>query len=44
MIDELKKLRELTEELTGNGYLRDQADEWEYALDAMPEFVFTGSK
>jgi PAS domain S-box-containing protein len=40
MIDELKKLRELTEELTGNGYLRDQADEWEYALDAMPEFVF----
>lgn len=40
MMEELKKLRELTEELTGNGYLRDQADEWEYALDAMPEFVF----
>jgi PAS domain S-box-containing protein len=40
MIDEIKKLRELTETLTGNGYLRDQAEEWAYALDAIPEFVY----
>lgn len=40
MIDELKKLRELTETLTGNGYLMDQAEEWEYALDAMPDYVY----
>lgn len=40
MIDELKKLKELTETLTGNGYLRDQAEEWEYALDAIPDYVY----
>jgi PAS domain S-box-containing protein len=40
MIDELKKLRALTETLTGNGYLRDQAEEWEYALDAIPDYVY----
>lgn len=40
MIDELKKLRELTETLTGNGYLRDQAEEWEYALDAIPDYIY----
>lgn len=40
MMDELKKLKELTEVLTGNGYLRNQAEEWEYALDAIPEFVY----
>lgn len=40
MIDELKRLRELTETLTGNGYLRDQAVEWEYALDAVPDYVY----
>jgi PAS domain S-box-containing protein len=40
MMDEIKKLRALTEVLTGNGYLRDQAAEWEYALDAIPEFVY----
>lgn len=40
MIEELKKLRELTEALTGNGYLRDQAEEWEYALNSIPEFVY----
>jgi len=40
MIDELRKLRELTETLTGNGYLRDQAEEWEYALDAIPDPVY----
>jgi len=40
MIDELKKLRELTETLTGNGYLRDQAEEWEYALDAIPNPIY----
>lgn len=40
MIDELRKLRELTETLTGNGYLRDQAEEWEFALDAIPEPIY----
>ncbi len=40
MMDELKRLRELTEALTGNGYLKDQAKEWEYALDAVPECVY----
>lgn len=40
MIDELRKLRELTETLTGNGYLRDQAAEWEYALDAVPDYIY----
>lgn len=40
MIDELVKLRELTETLTGNGYLRDQAEEWEFALDAIPDPIY----
>lgn len=40
MISELKKLRELTETLTGNGYLKDQAEEWEYALDAIPDCIY----
>jgi PAS domain S-box-containing protein len=40
MMDELRKLRELTETLTGNGYLSDQAQEWEDALDAIPDFVY----
>jgi PAS domain S-box-containing protein len=40
MIEELKKLRELTETLTGNGYLRDQAEEWERALNAIPDHVY----
>jgi PAS domain S-box-containing protein len=40
MIDEIKKLRELTETLTGNGYLKDQAEEWEYAFDAIPDYVY----
>ena len=40
MIDELRKLRELTETLTGNGYLRDQAEEWEFALDAIPDPIY----
>ncbi len=39
-MDELKKLRELTEALTKNGYLRDQAKVWEYALDAIPECIY----
>lgn len=39
MIEELRKLRELTETLTGNGYLRDHTKEWEYALDAIPECI-----
>ena len=40
MIDELRQLRELTETLTGNGYLRDQTNEWEYALDAIPDCIY----
>lgn len=40
MINELQKLRELTEALTGNGYLKDQAEEWEYALNAIPEGIY----
>jgi len=40
MIDELRKLREITDTLTGNGYLKDQAEEWEYALDAIPDYVY----
>ena len=40
MIDELKKLRELTETITGNGHLKDQAAEWEYALDAIPDYIY----
>ena len=39
MIDELRKLRELTETLTGNGYLKDRAQDWEYALDAISECI-----
>jgi len=44
MIDELTKLRELTETLTGNGYLKDQTEEWEYALDAIPDCVYIINK
>lgn len=44
MIDELQKLRELTETLTGNGYLRDQAEEWEYALNAIPNPIYVVSR
>ncbi len=40
MIEELKKLRELTETLIGNGYLKDQAEEWGYALDAIPDYIY----
>lgn len=40
MINELKKLRELTETLTGQGYLRDRATEWEYVLDALPDCIY----
>lgn len=40
MMNELQKLRELTETLTGNGYLKDQAEEWEYALNAIPDCVY----
>lgn len=37
---ELKKLRELTGKLTENGYLIDRAEQWEFALDAVPDLVF----
>lgn len=41
MLDtELEKLREITRVLTANGYLMDQAAEWEYALDAIPESIY----
>jgi PAS domain S-box-containing protein len=40
MMEEINKLRKLTETLTGNGYLRDRAAEWEYALNAFPDCVF----
>lgn len=40
MMSELRKLRELTEALTGNGYLKDQAEEWEYALDSIPDCIY----
>lgn len=40
MIDEIKKLRELTETLTGRGYLRDRAEEWEYVLDSLPDCIY----
>lgn len=39
MIEEVKKLREITEALTQNGHLLDQAEEWRYALDAIPECI-----
>lgn len=40
MIEELRKLRQLTETLTGNGYLKDQAEVWGYALDAIPDLIY----
>lgn len=40
MIDEIRKLRELTETLTGHGYLRDRAEEWEYVLDSLPDSIY----
>jgi PAS domain S-box-containing protein len=44
MIDELKELREITNTLTKNGYLIDQAKEWEYAFDAIQDLVFIVNK
>lgn len=38
-MDELNKLRELTETLTSNGYLKDQTAAWKYAFDSVKEFV-----
>ena len=38
--NELRKLKELTNELVCNGYLTDQAGQWEAALDAIPEIIF----
>lgn len=37
---ELKKLRELTGRLTENSYLIDRAEQWEFALDAIPDLIF----
>jgi len=36
----LNKLRELTGKLTENGYLIDRAEQWEFALDAVPDLIF----
>ncbi len=38
--NELRKLKELTDVLVSNGYLTDQASQWEAALDAIPEVIF----
>ena len=38
--NELRKLKELTDVLVSNGYLTDQASQWEAALDAIPEIIF----
>jgi PAS domain S-box-containing protein len=37
---ELEKLKEITSKLTENGYLIDRAEQWEFALDAIPDLVF----
>ena len=37
---DLMRLRELTESITSNGYLKDQAVEWGYALDAIPDYIY----
>ncbi len=37
---ELEKLREITDKLTENGYLIDRAAQWEFAFDAVPDYVF----
>jgi len=37
---ELEKLREITTKLTENGYLIDRAAQWEFAFDAVPDYVF----
>lgn len=39
MTNDLEKLRKLTETLTSNGYLTDQAASWEYAFDSVRSFV-----
>jgi len=39
VMEELKKLRELTDVLTTNGYLVDRTKEWEFVLDAVPALV-----
>jgi len=39
MNNDLEKLRKLTETLTSNGYLTDQAASWEYAFDSVKLFV-----
>ncbi|RKX64731.1 MAG: hypothetical protein DRP42_05925 [Tenericutes bacterium] len=44
MLEELKQLREITTTLTRNGYLIDQAKEWEYAFDAIQDLIFVINK
>ena len=40
---DLKRLREITETLTGNGYLRERTEEWKYALEAIPDCIFVAN-
>lgn len=40
MSDELARLVDLTEKLTRDGYLRDQTNEWECVLDAIPDCIY----
>lgn len=39
MINEVQRLREITETLTNRAYLIDQAEECQYAFDAIPECI-----
>ena len=39
-MQELYRLRELTDSITSNGYLKDQASEWGYAFDAIPDYIY----
>ncbi len=36
---ELEKLREITNQLVENGYLLERSAQWEFAFDAIPDFV-----
>jgi len=37
---ELERLKELTEKLTREGYLKSQTDEWECVLDSIPDCIY----
>lgn len=44
MIEELKNLRKITEALNTSGYLIDQAKEWKFALNSVPDLIFIINK